>query len=269
MKAPGTHATLCGDLATLHSLGSAGSLTDGEVLEQFVSPGDPAAAEAAFRMLVERHSPMVLSVCRQRLNDPNDAEDAFQATFLLLVRKARSIRHHQALGGWLFVTARRVAARARSRAARRRRVESNAGMISRDADEAATPPPDGSWSSLYEEIERLPGVFRDPLVLHYFDGQTAESIARRLGCPRNTVLSRLARARKRLRHRLTRRGIELSILIGPGQSPSWLRDPFLPRPLIEATTRCAGWLLRGTGLPHGRPNFNTGTGPQRRAVAGV
>ena len=165
----------------LHSLGSAGSLSDGDLLERFLDGQDPLAAQAAFRVLVERHGPMVLTVCQQRLGDADDAQDAFQATFLLLVRKARFIRQRGALGGWLLVTARRVAERARTSAARRREVEHTLALgmqLQADQQPASTCGAglDTSCSALHEEIERLPWRFRDPLWLHYFEGQTAEAI---------------------------------------------------------------------------------------------
>ncbi len=108
-------------LTTLYRLGAVGTLTDGQLLEWFLARNDPAASEAAFSVLVERHGAMVLGVCQKMLGDPHDAHDAFQATFLVLVSKARSIRRREAVGGWLFGIARRVAARAQVEASRRRR----------------------------------------------------------------------------------------------------------------------------------------------------
>ena len=110
-----------GQLGSLYSLGAAGSLTDGQLLERFLTRDDPAASEAAFTALVDRHGTMVLSVCRRELGDLHDAHDAFQATFLVLVSKASTIRRRESVGGWLFGIARRVAARARVDGARRRR----------------------------------------------------------------------------------------------------------------------------------------------------
>ncbi len=102
-------------LSTIYRLGAVGTLTDGQLLEWFLARNDPAASEAAFSVLVERHGAMVLGICQKMLGDPHDAHDAFQATFLVLVSKARSIRRREAVGGWLFGIARRVAARRRSR----------------------------------------------------------------------------------------------------------------------------------------------------------
>ena len=120
MESARSSPELSSQLTTLYTLGSAGSLTDGQLVEQFLARLDPAASEAAFTALVDRHGAMVLSVCRQLLNDPHDAEDAFQATFLILVSKAGSIRRREAVGGWLFGIA-RGSRRAQIEAARRRR----------------------------------------------------------------------------------------------------------------------------------------------------
>ena len=107
------------DVQTLFGVGAAGGLTDGQLLERFVNGRDASAAEGAFAALVRRHGPMVWGVCRRALDDPHDAADAFQATFLVLVRKAGSVRVEDSLGRWLYGVSRRVAARARVEAARR------------------------------------------------------------------------------------------------------------------------------------------------------
>ena len=112
-------------LRTLFNLGAIGELTDGQLLERFATRGGEAA-ELAFAALVERHGPMVLRVCRNILRDPNDVQDAFQATFLVLVQKARSLWVRDSLGPWLHRVAHRVATRARSSAARRREHERRA-----------------------------------------------------------------------------------------------------------------------------------------------
>ncbi len=193
-----TYSGLAGSLTTLHTIGVAGSLTDGQLLERFLDRRDPADSDTAFRVLIERYGSMVLNVCRQRLGDAGDVQDAFQATFLLLVRKAGYIRERGSLGGWLFVTARRVAERARSAAARRREVEQVLGIRHQEERQLAASNCrtfDESYWCSHEEIERLPWLFRDPLLLHYFEAQTVDAIAHRLGCPRGTVLSRLARVR--------------------------------------------------------------------------
>jgi RNA polymerase sigma factor (sigma-70 family) len=176
---------------------------DGVLLERFAAHGD----EAAFEALLQRHGPMVFGLCRRLLADTAEAEDAFQATFLVLVRRARSVRKRESLGSWLFGVASRIARRARAGAARRRRREQAAA---RTADGAAPPAePNDLRRVLDEEIDRLPEKYRAPVVLCYFEGRTNEEAARQLRWPTGTVQGRLARARNLLRSRLTRRGVAL------------------------------------------------------------
>jgi RNA polymerase sigma factor (sigma-70 family) len=185
--------------------GEAGGLADAELLRRWTEGRD----EAAFEVLVWRHGPIVLGVCRRLLRDAGEAEDAFQATWLALVRRASSIRRGEAVGSWLYRVACRVALRARSTLARR-------GTCDASAVEGlpAAPGPDPAWRDLCavldEEVNRLPEKYRAPLVLCYFGGRTNEEAARELGRPVGTVVSRLARARQRLRARLSRRGVTLA-----------------------------------------------------------
>jgi RNA polymerase sigma factor (sigma-70 family) len=183
----------------------AGGLTDAQLLESFVARRD----EAAFEVLVWRHGPKVLGVCRRVLRHAQDAEDAFQATFLVLVRKASSVGSGRAVGSWLYRVAYRVALRARERARKRA-----AGATPVEDVAVAERAPDLVWGDLRpvldEEVNRLPEKYRAPFVLCYLDGKTNEQAARELGCPHGTVLSRLAWARQRLRARLTRRGLGLA-----------------------------------------------------------
>jgi RNA polymerase sigma factor (sigma-70 family) len=185
--------------------GPPGDTTDADLLGRFASRHD----EEAFTALVQRHGPMVMGVCRRLLGNHHDAEDAFQATFLVLARKARSVGRPELLGNWLYGVASRTALKARARAAERRRKEGRA--VPPAADD---PTSDVIWADLRpvldEEVSRLPDRFRIPFVLCYLEGRTNEEAARTLGCPKGTVLSRLATARERLRSRLTRRGIVLS-----------------------------------------------------------
>jgi RNA polymerase sigma factor (sigma-70 family) len=181
-----------------------GSLTDAELLERFVSRRD----EAAFELLVWRHGGMVWGACRRLLRDAHDAEDAFQATFLALARQAGSISKRAAVAGWLHRVASRTARHARAAAAKRARHERQAArrVPAVAADEANG---DDLRSLLDEELNRLPERYRLPLVLCYLEGKTNEEAARHLGCPKGTVLSRLARGRQRLRGLLIRRGLVL------------------------------------------------------------
>jgi RNA polymerase sigma factor (sigma-70 family) len=179
--------------------------TDAQLLDRLVAHGD----EAAFEVVVWRHGPMVLSVCRRVLHQEQDAEDAFQATFLALVRKASSIHRYDAVASWLYKVAHRIALRARAIATQRSAVEKQVAI-----DASSVAEVDRAWRDLRPvldlEVNRLPERYRLPLVLCYFEGRTTDEAARQLGCPRGTVLSRLARARERLRGRLSRRGLALS-----------------------------------------------------------
>jgi len=254
MASARSNTVVAGQLGTLYSLGAVGSLTDDQLLERFLARNDPEAAEAACCALVERHGAMVLSVCLRVLQDPHDAHDAFQATFLVLVRKASSIRHRESVGGWLFGIARRVAVRARVQAARRRRhLEAmySERVAFHDGDvvmPVSEPEPD--YSALIAEIDHLPEQLRTPVVLHYFEGLSTEATALRLGCPRGTVLSRLSRARKRLRRRLEHRGVSLEALIPATAASSRLfSSATVAATLVHSTVRAAAALaLAGAAI---------------------
>ncbi len=231
-------------LTTLCRLGAVGTLTDGQLLEWFLARNDPAASEAAFSVLVERHGAMVLGICQKMLGDPHDAHDAFQATFLVLVSKARSIRRREAVGGWLFGIARRVAARAQVESSRRRRhlqALFDDQPPSRDNSEVgSSTPSEADYGYLIDEIDRLPEQLRSPVVLHYFEGLSTEAIAQRLGCPRGTVLSRLSRARSRLKERLERRDVSFASILPLGDAMSrCLPLGPVPPSLVQNTIRAA------------------------------
>jgi RNA polymerase sigma factor (sigma-70 family) len=192
-------------LCRLIGSASGGDLSDGDLLERFLGRRDPAA----FAVLVRRHGPTVLGVCRRVLRNAHDADDAFQATFLVLARKARLIGRREALGSWLYGVAYRVALRARADAARRRKHEGRAANRTEHQ-----PQSDGAWDDvrpiLDEEVSRLPDKYRRPVVLCYFEGKTYQEAARLLGWPAGTASVRLARARELLRGRLALRGLALS-----------------------------------------------------------
>ncbi len=207
------------DVQTLFGQGLIRAASDGQLLEQFLQ-ADEAAAEAAFAILVERHGPMVMGICRQVLDDPDDAQDAFQATFLVLLRRAGSIRKRESVASWLFGVARRVARRAHGAAdVRRFHERQGATLAAQRAGEA-----DGSQeclAALHEEIARLPGRFREPVVLCHLEGLSTAAAADRLGCARGTILSRLARARERLRKQLAERGLTVPAgLFAAGKLPA-------------------------------------------------
>jgi RNA polymerase sigma factor (sigma-70 family) len=223
-------------LETLWNEGSVGSLNDGELLSRFITnTGD--SAEAAFAALVERHAPMVLLVCREMLGEDHDAQDASQATFLILAKKARSIRKPEALGSWLHGVALRVSGKAKVAAARRRAHERRGGeMAARIESKWARSDP---CPELHEEINRLPESYRIPVVLCYLEGLTHDQAAQRLGWPLGTVESRLARARDRLRHRLTRRGVMPGALMLGSRSLGEGALSAVPSGWIDATARSA------------------------------
>jgi RNA polymerase sigma factor (sigma-70 family) len=183
-----------------------GGVTDAELLRRFVHQRD----EAAFELLLWRHAAMVLHVCRNVLRDSAKAEDAFQATFLVFVRRAAAIRRAEQVGGWLYRVAYHTALKAREQFATRQRAERQAARN----DTAAPVTEDAEQRELRrlicEEVNRLPARYRTPIVACFFEGKTHEEAADQLGWPRGTVASRLARARELLRRRLVRRGITLT-----------------------------------------------------------
>jgi RNA polymerase sigma factor (sigma-70 family) len=208
-----------------------GGLSDAQLLERFVRGRD----EAAFEVLLWRHGPMVLGVCRRLLRHEQDAEDAFQATFLALVRKGSTVSRRASVGGWLYRVAFRVALAARASAICR---------AARPLSEAAEPAAEAvyglEWRELRplldEEVNRLPPRYRVPFVLCHLEGRTNQEAADELGCPVGTLASRLSRARERLRARLVRRGITLSAAgltaaLGRGA------DAAVPRAWVEAAIR--------------------------------
>ncbi len=201
---------------------------DAELLERFVQKRD----EGAFELLVWRHGTLVYNTCLRILHDSHAAEDAFQATFLILVRKAASVGRRESLGAWLHRVAHRVALRARLRV---RPVAEQADVRAAEAG-----PDEFLWrdvrSVLDEEVNRLPDKYRQPVILCYLAGLTTEEAARELGVPRGTVLSRLAWARVRLRSRLTLRGVTLSgLALGVGLGR--LATPALASSLVVGTIR--------------------------------
>jgi RNA polymerase sigma factor (sigma-70 family) len=222
-------------LATIDRLfrtGTAAGLSDAQLMERFATRHGEAA-EAAFAALLERHGPMVLRVCRRVLNDPHDAQDAFQATFLILVRRPGAVRQRASLASWLYGVALRVAAHSRAASARRRAVEQAAGTRL-----CAGPVPDEDRHELWEEVDRLPERYRVAIVLCYLEGMTHEQAASRLGWPVGTVRSRLARARERLRGRLVKRGLApgatvLAVLVSSADASA------LPLSLLEPTIKAA------------------------------
>jgi RNA polymerase sigma factor (sigma-70 family) len=209
--------------------------TDRQLLDEFAARGD----QAAFAGLVARHGPMVLRVCRRVLGHEQDAEDAFQATFLVLARHTRSIRLREAVAGWLHGVAYRTAMKAKRSAARRRNHEARL----RDLPPRQTPSP--SWddvqSVLDEEVGRLPEPFRAAFVLCVLQGKSGPEAATELGVKEGTMSSRLTRARKQLQQQLSRRGIQLSALLAALSLAEGGVKAAVPAALAHATI-CSGLL---------------------------
>jgi RNA polymerase sigma factor (sigma-70 family) len=212
-------------------------LSDGHLLERFAVRHE----EEAFAALVRRHGPMVLGVCRRLLRHGPDAEDAFQATFLILFRRARSLDRAGSLANYLYTVAYHVALKAKADAARRQRCEKEVRDMPRAQAHA-----EELWSDLQpvldEELNRLPDRYRAAVVVCYLQGKTNEEAARLLGCPPGTVKSRLARARALLRTRLARRGVVLST--GPlaailAEHAAAAVPPALVRAAVQTTVQAA------------------------------
>jgi RNA polymerase sigma factor (sigma-70 family) len=215
-------------------------LTDQELLCSFAADRD----EAAFAVLVQRHGPLVWGVCRRVLHQIQDAEDAFQATFLVLARKAGRIRWQADVSNWLYAVAWRVALKAKSDARRhQRRAEEFQDMPAPEANG------DSAWLEirpvLDEELNRLPLKYRAPVVLHYLQGKTYAQAAQTLGWPAGTVSTRLAQARNLLRRRLARRGIGLATSLLTVALARNAATATAPPSLLDATVKAAMLLAAG------------------------
>jgi RNA polymerase sigma factor (sigma-70 family) len=211
-----------------------GDPPDAALLHRFQTVQDPAA----FTALVRRHGPLVLNVCQRVLQNAHDAEDAFQATFLVLVRKARSISKNASLGSWLYKVAYRIAIRARRSAMRRYTQEMLAARVPViEAD------PLREWYELEpvldEEVHRLPEKYRAPFVLCYLQGKTYDEVAQELNCPKGTVSTRLTHARERLRDCLVRRGVVLGTGAMAFELARQSGMAAVPAPLLASTTQAA------------------------------
>jgi RNA polymerase sigma factor (sigma-70 family) len=221
-------------IGRIFNRGSLTGLGEADLLREVANGGD----EAAFEVLVGRYGPLVLAACRRLLSDQNDVEDAFQATFLVLLRKAGSLRGDMPLSPWLHAVASRVAARIRSTAARRPAQERKAARLEL-VETAWTPEQRELRGVIDEEIGRLPERYRRAVVLCLLEGRTHEEAARRLRCSTGVVRGRLDRARERLRRRLTTRGMAPGIgLIGSVLTADvWSA---VPPPMIAATVATLG-----------------------------
>lgn len=224
-----------------------GSWPDEQLIDQFLNQTGEEA-ETAFRALVVRHGPMVLGVCRHILNQQQDAEDAFQATFVVLARKAGSIQDRRVLGRWLYEVAYRIAVRAKTTAMKRRTLERQVTEMSVTAPES-----EAGWNELkpviHEEVSRLPEKYRTPVILCYLEGKTNEEVAQLLSWPVGTVKGRLSRARELLRARLTRRGLVLSAaFLLTALSRESVFAEVVPPYLIDSSVQAAMQYARGGSL---------------------
>src|SRR5262245_20047032 len=219
-------------------------LSDATLLERFVQNHD----DSAFELLVWRHGGMVWDLCRRMLRRSEDTEDAFQATFLALVRKAASIRKSASVGSWLYKVAFRAALEARKRSARQAFSERRAFVLL-----PPDPQAEACWRELHplfdEEICRLPEKYRAPLILCCMEGKSLDEAARQLGCPRATAGTRLARARERLRRGLMNRGVAVpagAVLAAICARGTVSAGP--PAKLVDAAIRAAlaYWKTAGT-----------------------
>jgi RNA polymerase sigma factor (sigma-70 family) len=232
----------------LRDAGTEAELSDGQLLARFDARRD-ARAEHAFATLVRRHGPLVLRVCRQIVGDPHLAEDAFQATFLVLARKAGSIRRPELLAHWLYGVALRTAREARMRDDRRRRHETPVGDGLDREPTGAIEQLDSTliWREqfdvLHEEVARLPERYRAAVVLCGLEGLTHKEAARRLRCPVGTIGARLTRARERLRDRLMRRGVVPSAALLGAVAGAELASAAMPAALVSSTTEAATWFV--------------------------
>jgi RNA polymerase sigma factor (sigma-70 family) len=232
-------------IQTLWDGGTVASLDDAELLGRFLRRD--GLAEAAFAALVQRHSAMVLRVCRDVTGNCQDAEDAAQVTFLVLARRARSIRRGEALANWLFGTARRVAARLVRDATRRRRREQQYAEMSRLRGESDETRDDRepARAGLYSELERLPPRYRVPIILCDLEDLTHDQAALAIGCPLRTLQTRLYRGRDRLRQQLARRGLLPAVGL-VGRSPvAEAGRATMSTSWASATTAAAMNLARG------------------------
>ncbi len=233
-------------LNTLFQCGVAGQKSDADLLEQFVAARD-LAAEAAFAALVERHGVMVLGVCRRVLGNRAEADDAFQATFLVLARKASSIARREQLASWLYGVARHVALDSRNRALRQKAREKRWGAM------RPVESPDQTMTCelrtvLDEELARLPERYRAAIVLCELEGLSRRDAAARLGISEGTLSSRLARAKSGLRDRLTRRGVALSTAALASVLTQDAHAVLLPPTLVDSVIHVATKVAAGSSL---------------------
>ncbi|QEH37227.1 ECF RNA polymerase sigma factor SigW [Aquisphaera giovannonii] len=249
------------DIELLFSGESGEEHGDARLIELFLT-GREEVRDRAFGLLVGRHGPMVLRICRQVLGDAHEADDAFQAVFLVLARCVAKVRRRDSLASWLYGVSLRVSAAARSRLLERRRKERPADELDLDSREPAGKAADDDRRKddaevVREELVRLRDAYREPIVLCYLEGLTHDQAAARLQCPVGTVRSRLARGRDQLRGRLARRGVTVPAVLGPlaawlaGEAEAAGTAAFpaaIPVGLLSATVQTASRFSRGESM---------------------
>lgn len=227
---------------------AASDVSDEQLLERFVRQRE----EPAFEALVKRHGPLVIGVCRRVLQNRDDAEDAFQATFLVLARKAASIGKQASVGSWLYKVAYHMAVRARKQTATRQKREQVAGEPGMLASGGCAPDPLAEVTGrelltlLDEELQNLPDRYRAPLVHCYLEGQTRDEAARQLGCSESTINRRLEQGKKQLQQQLLRRGVDLSAALIALALTQNVAEAALSKSFIGGTIKaCLATAVRG------------------------
>jgi RNA polymerase sigma factor (sigma-70 family) len=227
-------------------LAGGAKLADAELLRRFVGGRDQAALE----LLVRRHGPMVWGVCCRVLAVRQDAEDAFQATFLVLLRRAGSIRSGELLANWLYGVARQTALKARA-TARRRGARERQVVVMPERETGRQRPPEDLLLFLEEELGRLPEKYRTALVLCDLEGMTRQEACRHLGCPEGTVASRLVRARALLALRLRRRGLVVSAGALAATLARETASAGVPAALLTCTIKAVSLIAAGKTVDFG------------------
>jgi RNA polymerase sigma factor (sigma-70 family) len=221
-----------------------GAPSDAQLLESFLNHRD----EAAFEALLRRHGPMVFGVCRRALGNQADAEDAFQATFLVLVRKGAAVRPRELVGHWLWGVAYRTAMKARAMSAKRRTKERQAAEVARSGNGQDNWVSDELLGQLDRELGRLPESYRVPVVLCELEGRSRKEVARTLGLPEGTLSWRLAQAKKMLARKLSRHGPALSAGAVAAVLSQGAASAALSPLLLKSTTKAGLQLAAGRAL---------------------
>jgi len=251
-----THGRLFREIRSLVGSLDDGGLPDGQLLDRFNRQRD----ESAFELLVRRYGRLVLGVCRRVLADSHTAEDAFQATFLILVHRAGALDRTRPIGDWLYTVAFRLARRAKANETRRRLRETAPARVRGPVDPIH---PDDTSAVLHEELNRLPEKHRAPLVLTYLEGRTYEEVSEALGCPIGSVGWRLDQALQLLHRRLASRGVAAPAAGLAAIITASVACGAVPPPLVDATVRAGVWFaggqVVGTAVPAAAVELARGT----------